>query len=120
VNQGAILIATYGGGDFFMGKDKTDMDTKTHGGEAAEAGHSSRFYQNRKCEYFPCHELDAEALNCLFCYCPLYHTECPGEVRIVKMGDREIKDCSRCDFPHRPEHYDTIVEHLMAMLFVRS
>ena len=31
------------------------------------------FFQNRACEYFPCHETDdPEHFNCLFCYCPLY------------------------------------------------
>ena len=31
------------------------------------------FFQNRDCEYFPCHETKhPEDFNCLFCYCPLY------------------------------------------------
>mgnify|MGYP003176167018 CR=1 FL=1 len=31
------------------------------------------FFQNRACEYFPCHKGVAdEDFNCLFCYCPLY------------------------------------------------
>ena len=31
------------------------------------------FFQNRACEFFPCHKgADAENFNCLFCYCPLY------------------------------------------------
>ena len=30
------------------------------------------FFQNRPCEYFPCHKgIPEEAFNCLFCYCPL-------------------------------------------------
>ena len=32
-----------------------------------------KFFQNRECEYFPCHEgADPETFSCLFCYCPLY------------------------------------------------
>lgn len=32
-----------------------------------------KFYQNKECEYFPCHKgTDSENFNCLFCYCPLY------------------------------------------------
>ena len=32
-----------------------------------------KFFQNKKCEYFPCHKgIPEEDFNCLFCYCPLY------------------------------------------------
>ena len=32
-----------------------------------------KFFQNRDCEYFPCHAgADPETFSCLFCYCPLY------------------------------------------------
>ena len=31
------------------------------------------FFQNRDCEFFPCHEnVEESDFNCLFCYCPLY------------------------------------------------
>ncbi|MBQ1818177.1 MAG: hypothetical protein II124_06030, partial [Clostridia bacterium] len=31
---------------------------------------SCKYFQNRECEYFPCHEgADPEFFNCLFCYC---------------------------------------------------
>ena len=31
------------------------------------------WFQNRECEYFPCHKgVREEEFNCLFCYCPLY------------------------------------------------
>lgn len=34
---------------------------------------SYRFFQNKECEYFPCHKTEnEEEFNCLFCYCPLY------------------------------------------------
>lgn len=34
---------------------------------------SYRFFQNRECKFFPCHEVqDEDDFNCLFCYCPLY------------------------------------------------
>ena len=32
---------------------------------------SYRFFSNRECQYYPCHE-GIEEMNCLFCYCPLY------------------------------------------------
>ena len=36
------------------------------------------FFQNRECEYFPCHQgADPETFSCLFCYCPLYTLRVP-------------------------------------------
>lgn len=46
---------------------------------------SSRFFENRECRYFPCHE-GQEPLNCLFCYCPFYLKEkCPGNPTWLKL-----------------------------------
>ena len=45
------------------------------------------FFQNRECEYFPCHkDADPETFNCLFCYCPLYALgrKCGGNFRYTK------------------------------------
>ena len=69
---------------------------------------SSRYFQNRDCEYFPCHQhADPENFNCLFCYCPLYALgdQCGGAFTYTEGG---IKDCSACQFPHRAENYDKI------------
>ncbi len=44
-----------------------------------------RFFVNKDCEYYPCHE-SVEELNCLFCYCPLYGREyCPGDPEYVEI-----------------------------------
>lgn len=44
-----------------------------------------------------CHHVEG-SLNCLFCYCPLYHEkDCGGNYTITPKG---IKDCSNCTFPH--------------------
>ena len=78
-------------------------------GETREK-HFYRFYQNRNCEYFPCHRTDdTERFSCQFCYCPLYllGSECGGNFRILDNG---IKDCSECLIPHY--HYDRIVKTL--------
>ena len=67
-----------------------------------------KFFQNRECEYFPCHKTnDPEHFNCLFCFCPLYALgeRCGGGPQYTESG---IKDCSACLFPHRPENYDRI------------
>ena len=61
--------------------------------------YSSSFFQNRNCEYFPCHDVkDTERFSCLFCFCPLYHIEnCGGNHHTLSNG---IKDCSNCTLPH--------------------
>lgn len=67
------------------------------------------FFQNRKCEYFPCHAgAEPESFSCLFCYCPLYAlgTQCGGNFTYTQQG---IKDCSGCLIPHRRENYDKVL-----------
>ena len=67
-----------------------------------------KFFQNRECEYFPCHAgADPERFNCLFCFCPLYALgeKCGGAFSYTAGG---VKDCSACLVPHRPENYDRI------------
>jgi Zn-finger protein len=73
---------------------------------------SNRFFANRDCEYYPCHE-GIEEMNCLFCYCPLYHLEsCPGKPSFRERNGRIIKVCTACTFPHRPENYDMLISCL--------
>ena len=72
---------------------------------------SSRFFANKECEYYPCHDMGGD-LNCLFCYCPLYNFNCPGSFTLIEKGDRKIKSCMDCTFPHKPENYDKIMEIL--------
>lgn len=31
-----------------------------------------RFFNHSACEFYPCHDMPADDLNCLFCFCPLY------------------------------------------------
>ena len=68
------------------------------------------FYQNRQCEYFPCHEgADEDNFNCLFCYCPLYALGkmCGGNYSYTENG---FKDCTNCSFPHRKGNYEKVLE----------
>ena len=69
------------------------------------------FFQNRKCEYFPCHKTEApEEFNCLFCYCPLYpRPDCGGRFVLLPGG---IKDCGECLFPHQRDNYGAVLERL--------
>ena len=67
-----------------------------------------KYFQNDKCEYFPCHNTkNTASFNCMFCYCPLYFHECKGEYKILDNG---IKDCSNCLIPHY--NYDYIIDRL--------
>ena len=66
------------------------------------------FFQNSKCEYFPCHKTEhPESFNCLFCYCPLYALgeDCPGNYIYLENG---VKDCSQCLIPHEKDNYGYI------------
>lgn len=70
------------------------------------------FFQNKACEYFPCHEgADPDSFSCLFCYCPLYALgeKCGGGFTYTADG---IKDCSGCLTPHRRENYGKIIEKM--------
>ena len=76
---------------------------------------SYRFFQNRECKFFPCHEVqDEDDFNCLFCYCPLYLDDnCIGSPEYIITGrGQQIKDCSSCLVVHRPEMYDKVIAHL--------
>lgn len=68
-----------------------------------------RFFQNRECEYFPCHRgVSEEEFNCLFCYCPLYALgeDCGGNCHYTETG---VKSCVNCSFPHRKENYEALL-----------
>ncbi len=68
------------------------------------------FFQNRECEYFPCHATDKpEDFNCIFCYCPLYALgdRCGGNFRYTEKG---VKDCTGCMVPHVRGNFGRILE----------
>lgn len=67
------------------------------------------FFQNKECEFFPCHEgVDEENFNCLFCYCPLYALgkKCGGNYSYNEYG---YKDCTNCTFPHQKNNYASLI-----------
>ena len=79
------------------------------------SSNSYRFFQNRECQFFPCHNVqDEDGFNCLFCYCPLYLDDnCIGSPEYIITGrGQRIKDCSSCLVVHRPEMYDKVIAHL--------
>lgn len=68
---------------------------------------SHKFFTNKDCEYYPCHNTNKE-LNCLFCFCPLYALgeNCGGNPKYTEDG---LKDCSQCLLPHNKDNYDYIL-----------
>jgi len=74
------------------------------------------FFQNRECEYFPCHKgISEESFNCLFCYCPLYLSgrKCKGNYRYTKSG---VKDCTGCTIPHAKNNYGYMIERFRELI----
>ena len=74
------------------------------------------FFQNKECEYFPCHKgSDPESFNCLFCFCPLYALgdQCGGSFCYTETG---VKDCTNCLRPHRRENYEKIMDKMELVL----
>lgn len=75
-----------------------------------------KFFQNNKCEYFPCHKVkDTSNFNCLFCYCPLYALgeKCGGNYVYTENG---IKDCSNCLIPHSKNGYDFVSKKMKLLI----
>lgn len=76
---------------------------------------SYKFFNHSTCEFYPCHDMSAADLNCLFCFCPLYRLgdACGGYFAYIDGANGErIKDCSACTLPHRRENYDYIMGRL--------
>ena len=74
------------------------------------------FFQNRDCEYFPCHQnANPNTFSCLFCYCPLYALgeHCGGNFIYTTDG---IKDCSACLRPHKRECYEEITKKVLDVI----
>ncbi len=76
-----------------------------------EHKNSAAFFANKQCMYYPCHESD-EDINCLFCYCPLYHMDCPGNYEMTEAGGKTIKNCKDCVYPHMADNYPEIIKRL--------
>ena len=77
---------------------------------------SSTFYQNRACEYFPCHKTaHPERFNCMFCFCPLYALgrDCGGSFKILENG---VKSCENCMAPHSEHGYDHVMSKMPELI----
>lgn len=70
-------------------------------------------FQNRTCEFYPCHNVDPEKFNCWGCYCPLYpYPDCGGNYKILS----EIKNCSECLIPH--SNPDLVLKKLAEKIYM--
>ena len=77
---------------------------------------SYRFFENKDCKYFPCHQ-GLTDFNCLFCYCPMYQLPaCPGNPSYLEKNGKTIRVCTNCTFPHQPENYDKVIAVLKHQL----
>ncbi|WP_054741871.1 cysteine-rich small domain-containing protein [Cellulosilyticum ruminicola] len=75
-----------------------------------------KFFQNKQCEYFPCHKVkDEETFNCLFCYCPLYALgdKCGGGFEYTAKG---IKSCMKCTKTHGSNGYEYVMEKMKEVM----
>jgi len=85
-------------------------DIATHVKQKKTMQNSFRYFCNHNCKYFPCHTIEGEDFNCLFCFCPLYRfDDCGGTFEYSKKG---VKMCMDCTMPHIPENYDVIIDRL--------
>ena len=68
---------------------------------------SYSYFKNTACKFFPCHKMEVEDFNCMFCYCPLYALgdKCGGNFSYTEDGG---KDCSLCLIPHSEKGYSYI------------
>ncbi len=75
------------------------------------------YFQNRDCEYYPCHNM--KDINCLFCFCPLYLIEnCGGNYKMIFTDSgKQTKDCSNCCLPHKKDGYEYVIEKLKENIF---
>ncbi|MBQ4037393.1 MAG: metal-binding protein [Clostridia bacterium] len=72
------------------------------------------YFKNTECEYFPCHQLEGDDFNCMFCCCPLYAlgAACGGNFTYTDKG---VKDCSACTKPHGKDGYEYVSARLRAV-----
>ncbi len=72
---------------------------------------SATFFANKDCKFYPCHKCD-EDINCLFCYCPLYSLDCPGNYTMIEKDGKQIKNCMDCTYPHLADNYPNVIKLL--------
>ena len=81
------------------------VDEKLEKSLGAKFENSYNYFENRDCEFFPCHngiDVEKDGFNCMFCRCPQYHIEnCAGIMKCEILKPTGIKDCTNCEIPHK-------------------
>ena len=78
-----------------------------------------KHFINHECEFYPCHQMDEGGWeSCIFCFCPLYLLECPGDYTTLPPSG--MKDCSACTLPHAEGGWDRIMSAIRTQLFQPS
>jgi|WetSurSiteA1Bulk_404760.scaffolds.fasta_scaffold106620_1 Zn-finger protein len=93
-------------------------------GKKGEDEYSHRFYQNKNCEFYPCHKgVDDKEFSCLHCYCPLMcQDDCigiqSGYGKLIEgTNGKLIKDCSGCTIPHEKKNYDLMMNEITKFIY---
>lgn len=82
--------------------------------ERTPRGYPRSGYPNERCGCYPCHY---KGQSCLFCYCPLYNMDCPGNPQFVEINGKQVKDCSLCTWNHDPNNEDKINDILREEIY---
>lgn len=69
-----------------------------------------KFFQHKRCEFYPCHKAKVWKFNCLWCYCPLFSTE-----ECVNSNN-----CVECVYPHVKDNYDYIIDKLRRIVNMKK
>ena len=62
-----------------------------------------KFFQNKKCEYFPCHKGIGKS--------------CGGNCEFLENG---VKSCMKCGFPHQRSNYDKVISRFQEIIAVMA
>ena len=79
-----------------------------------------KFFQNKKCEYFPCHKgIPEEDFNCLFCYCPLYTLgkSCGGNCEFLEKWSQILHEMW---FSASANNYDKVISRFQEIIAVMA
>ncbi len=101
-----------------MSDDSNKMLSSVSENISEDKRRHSSYFVNRKCEYYPCHELSDERFSCMFCYCPLYDMEdCGGTYTYTEKG---AKNCKDCVFPHDRDNYAAVIRKLKEKMYGKN
>ena len=109
-----LLKSLYNMSDEMYERIKKQIPQLNTEDEPAGRRHSS-YFVNKKCEYYPCHDLPDDKFSCMFCYCPLYDMkECGGTYTYTDKG---VKNCKNCTFPHDRDNYAGVIKKLKEKMY---